>query len=95
MFKEAGIKPGESVETGGHPQSVKAVYNGEVDFSTSFYTAPLKPEGEPAWKLGDAADIPDELVPDCKVTEDGKNVMCGGWTVLDARRQYSHRGART
>jgi len=86
MFKDAGIKPGESVETGGHPQSVKAVYNGEVDFSTSFYTAPLKPAGEPVWKLGDSPDIPDDLVSKCAVTADGKNIDCGGWTVLDARR---------
>ncbi len=85
MFKDANITPSESVETGGHPQSVKAVYNGEVDFSTSFYSPPLKPEGEPAWKLGDAPDIPDELVPDCKVTEDGKAIKCGDWQVLDAR----------
>ena len=86
MFKDAGIKPGESVETGGHPQSVKAVYNGEVDFSTSFYTAPLKPTGEPAWKPGDAPDIPDDLVPKGGVPGDGNNIVWGGWPFLDARR---------
>jgi len=86
MFKDAGIKPGESVETGGHPQAVKAVYNGEVDFATTFYTPPLKPADLPKWKEGDAPDIPDELVPTCKVTEDKKNIDCSGWTVLDARR---------
>ncbi|MCC6148066.1 MAG: phosphate/phosphite/phosphonate ABC transporter substrate-binding protein [Anaerolineaceae bacterium] len=86
MFQEAGIKPSESVETGGHPQAIKAVYNGEVDFATTFFSAPLKPEGEPAWKVGDDPDIPSDLISQCKVTEDGKNIMCGGWTVLDARR---------
>ncbi len=79
MFQDAGIKPSESVATGGHPQSVKAAYNGEVDFSTSYYTAPLKPQGQPAWKLGDPVDIPDELVKDCKPSTDGKNLMCGDW----------------
>jgi len=86
MFQEAGIKPSESVETGGHPQAVKAVYNGEVDFATTFYSVPLKPKGEPDWKPGDPPDIPDDLVSQCKVTEDGKNIKCGDWTVLDARR---------
>ncbi len=85
MFQDAGIKPGESVATGGHPQSVKAVYNGEVDFSTSYYSAPLKPQGQPAWKLGDPPDIPDDMVKNCKPTTDGKKLMCGDWRVLDAR----------
>jgi phosphonate transport system substrate-binding protein len=83
MLAEAGIEPGEKVETGGHPQSVKAVYNGEVDFATTFYTPPGKPEGEPAWKEGDAPDIPDDLVSTCKVEE--KNIMCSGWEIRDAR----------
>lgn len=86
MFNEAGIEPSESVETGGHPQAVSAVYNGEVDFATSFYSAPLKPEGEPGWQEGDDPDIPDELLESCAVTEDGSNIKCGDWTVLDARR---------
>ncbi len=85
MLQDAGITPSESVETGGHPQSVKAVYNGEVDFSTSFYTAPLKPEGEAAWQPGDPPDVPDDVVSQCAVTDDGKSIVCGGWTILDAR----------
>lgn len=86
MLQDAGVKPGESVETGGHPQAVKAVYNGEVDFGTTFYSPPLKPEGQPAWKPGDPPDIPDDLVAKCAVTEDKRNIVCDGWTVLDARR---------
>jgi phosphonate transport system substrate-binding protein len=61
------------------------VYNGSVDFGTTFYTAPLKPEGEPAWKEGDPADIPDDLVSSCAPSEDGSKLMCGDWRVLDAR----------
>jgi phosphonate transport system substrate-binding protein len=84
MFQEAGIEIGEQVETGGHNQAVKAVYNGEVDFGTAFYSAPLKPEGEASWVEGDAPDIPDDLVESCAVNEDNK-LYCGDWRVLDAR----------
>ncbi len=38
------------------------------------------------WKPGDDPDIPADLLDQCKVTEDGNNIDCGGWTVLDARR---------
>ncbi|MEW6179630.1 MAG: phosphate/phosphite/phosphonate ABC transporter substrate-binding protein [Chloroflexota bacterium] len=86
MLQEAGVTPSESVETGGHPQAAKALYNGEVDFATTFYSPPLKPEGMEPWKPGDDPDIPEDLVDDCKVTEDGNNIDCGGWIVMDARR---------
>ncbi|MEA4907572.1 MAG: phosphate/phosphite/phosphonate ABC transporter substrate-binding protein [Anaerolineaceae bacterium] len=85
MLSDAGIEPSESVATGGHPEAVKAVYNGEVDFATSFYTAPLYPEGMGAWKEGDAPDVPDDVVDDCAVTDDGKSIVCDGYTILDAR----------
>lgn len=84
MLKDAGVTPSESVQTGGHNQAVKAVYNGEVDFATAFYTPPLKSEGEPAWKEGDAPDIPDDLLESCAVNADDK-LFCGDWRVLDAR----------
>jgi phosphate/phosphite/phosphonate ABC transporter binding protein len=45
LFNEQGITIGETVETGGHPQSVRAVYLGEVDFATTYFSAPLLPEG--------------------------------------------------
>jgi phosphonate transport system substrate-binding protein len=89
MLQDAGVTTGEKVETGGHNQAVQALYNGEVDFATSFYTAPLKPDGEPIWKEGDAPDIPDDLVPDCapKTPEGATSTQlwCGDWRVLDAR----------
>jgi len=84
MFKEANITPGESVQTGGHNQAIKAVYNGEVDFATAFFSPPLKPEGEPAWKPGDDPDIPADLIEQCAVNADDK-LFCGEWRVLDAR----------
>ncbi len=85
MLQEAGVTPGELVATGGHPQSVQAVYNGSVDFATTFYSAPLKPEGEPEWQPGDPPDVPDDLIESCAPSADGSALMCGDWRVLDAR----------
>ncbi|MEM7031455.1 MAG: phosphate/phosphite/phosphonate ABC transporter substrate-binding protein [Chloroflexota bacterium] len=50
MFQDAGVEASEIVEAGGHGQSVLAVYNGEVDFSTSFFSPPLT---DPSWQFGD------------------------------------------
>lgn len=85
MFKDAGIQPGDKVQTGGHPQSVKAVYNGEVDFATVFYTPPTPPEGVAAWKEGEDPEVPADLISKCKLTEDKKGLMCGGYKIQDAR----------
>ena len=85
MLKDAGIEPGEKLEAGGHTGAVRAVYNGEADFGTAFFSPPLKPEGEEAWKPGDPPEIPDDLIPSCAPNEDGKKLMCGDWRVLDAR----------
>ena len=82
IFADLGITIGETVEAGGHPQAVRAVYNGEADVGTSYFSPPLLPEGR--WAIGDNPDIPDDLVPDCAVNEDDK-LFCGGWRVLDAR----------
>jgi phosphonate transport system substrate-binding protein len=89
LFEEAGVVAGEELQAGGHPQVIRAVYNGEADFGTTFFSAPGKPEGEPKWAVGDAPDIPDELLESCAPTEDGKNIKCGDWTVLDARRNLA------
>jgi len=86
MFNNANIEPGEKVETGGHPQAVKAVYNGEVDFATAFFSPPLKPKGEPAWAASDNPEVLDDIVSSCKVSDDGKKLMCGDWQILDARQ---------
>jgi len=82
MFADLGITVGNTVEAGGHPQAVKAVYNGEADVATAYFSAPLLPEGN--WAMGDAPDIPDEFIPDCAVNEDDK-LYCGEYRVLDAR----------
>jgi phosphonate transport system substrate-binding protein len=79
MLQEAGVEPGEIVEAGGHSQSVLAVYNGEVDFSTSFFSPPLT---EPAWAFG---DDPEPFDP-AEVTRDADGrCFAGDVRVLDAR----------
>ena len=85
LLNDLGITPGEQLEAGGHPEAVRAVYSGDADFATAFFSAPLKPEGEPAWAIGDSPDIPDDLIDSCAPSEDKSKLMCGGWRVLDAR----------
>ena len=92
---EAGITPGEQVETGGHNQTVTAVYNGEVDFGTVFYSVPLNPEGAPLFTYDDYLagnistleqyEIPAEVIPNCAPDAEGKKLLCDGYRVLDAR----------
>jgi len=82
LFNDMGITPGETTETGGHSGSVKAVYNGEVDFATSYFSAPLLPEGR--WSTDMSPDIPDELVGECAQNEK-EQTWCGDYRVLDAR----------
>ncbi|MCL4861487.1 MAG: phosphate/phosphite/phosphonate ABC transporter substrate-binding protein [Caldilineaceae bacterium] len=85
LFQENNVIAGETVEAGGHTGAVRAIYNNEADFGTTFFSAPLKPEGEAPWQVGDDPDIPAELVDECAPTEDGARLMCDGWRVLDAR----------
>ncbi|PKO05556.1 MAG: hypothetical protein CVU41_10805 [Chloroflexi bacterium HGW-Chloroflexi-3] len=82
IFADLGIAPGEEVEAGGHPQAVKAVYNGEADVASVYFSAPLLPAG--TWKMGDNPDVPDEVVDECGPNADGK-LYCGEYRVLDAR----------
>jgi len=82
IFADAGVTIGGTLEAGGHPQVVKAIYNGEADVGTSYFSAPLLPDGR--WTMDMAPDIPDELVADCAPNDDGK-LYCGEYRVLDAR----------
>lgn len=94
LFQDAGIEVGETVETGGHPQAAKAVYNNEVDFATTYYSVPLTPDGTPAWTYEDWLagkvtpemwDVPAEVIESCAPTAEGDKLMCSDWRVLDAR----------
>jgi phosphonate transport system substrate-binding protein len=85
IFGDLGITVGETVEAGGHTAVVKAIYNGEADFGTCYFSAPLLPEGMGTWDPDTMdPDIPDELLEECAVTEDDK-LYCGEYRVLDAR----------
>lgn len=87
IFAEMGIEIGETIEAGGHPQSILAVYNGQADVATAFFSPPLLPEG--TWAMGDDPDVPADLVDLCAPNEEGR-LFCGeGFRVLDARSAVS------
>lgn len=81
----AGIEPGATVATGGHNQTVLAVYNGEVDFGTTFYSPPEMPEGHAPWQIGDLPEPYDLTTQDSFVSEDGSRLLVGDIRILDAR----------
>lgn len=90
----AGVTPGAEVQTGGHNQTVTAVYNGEVDFGTVFYSVPVKPDGTNAWSYDeylagtvtpDMYEVPAASIPNCALSTDTKKLLCDGWQVMDAR----------
>lgn len=76
-----GVEPGEIVEAGGHGAAVLALYNGEVDFATSFFSPPLT---EPPWRYGDDPEPYDPF--NVVRTEEGR-AFSGDIRVLDARIQ--------
>lgn len=78
----AGIEPGERVETGGHTQTVRAVYNGEVDFGTTFFSPPLTPGA--AWNYGDLPEPYDLTIDSSFISEEGR-LFVGDTRILDAR----------
>lgn len=85
MLNEAGVTPGEIVETGGHPNAALAVYRGDAEFGTTFFSPPLITDGE--WAVGDPPEVPDELIDSCAPNADGE-LICGPngeYRVLDAR----------
>jgi basic membrane protein A len=79
MFADAGLEPGEIVEAGGHPQAALAVYNDEVDFGTTYYSAPLT---DPRWQAGDDPEPYDYTT--VALNDEGK-AYAGDVRVLDAR----------
>jgi phosphonate transport system substrate-binding protein len=83
---DLGITPGDQVETGGHGETARAVYDGDVDFGTTFFS-PYQVEGDeiPPWDVGDDPDIPDEFIEDCALNDEGQ-LWCGPYRVQDARQ---------
>jgi phosphonate transport system substrate-binding protein len=82
-MKAAGITPGKEVETGGHNQTVLAVYNGEVDFGTTYYSPPITPGA--AWAFGDLPEPFDLSVDESYIGDDGE-LYVGQVRIMDARR---------
>jgi phosphonate transport system substrate-binding protein len=85
MLDDVGVTPGETVETGGHPNAALAVYRGDADFATTFFSPPLIADGE--WVIGDPPEIPDDLIDSCAPDAEG-DLYCGPnqeYRVLDAR----------
>jgi phosphonate transport system substrate-binding protein len=87
-LKDAGVTPGESLSAGGHPQAVLALYNGQADFATAFFSPPAVPEGQPAWKYGDNPEPYDLTKTPSEVKTDAagkKTLWVDGYQILDAR----------
>jgi phosphonate transport system substrate-binding protein len=77
-----GIEPGETVETGSHNNAMLAVYNGEVDFGTAFFSPPVVPGR--TWQYGiDDAELWREA-GEISINDAGHSVV-DGYRVLDAR----------
>jgi len=92
VLKDLGIEPGEVVEAGGHQQAMLAVYNGEADFGTAFFSPPLLPAGENRrWQYGvDDPEIWRAAGDDAAPGPDGEAFVAGGpeeegYQILDAR----------
>jgi len=85
MWDDNGITFSESVEAGTHNAAALAVYNGEVDVGTTFYSPYLQTGDGPKWEEGMPPDIPDDLVDSCAINEDDR-LFCGDLRVLDARQ---------
>ena len=86
LFKENGITPGEIVEAGSHDAAIKAVYNGEADFATAFFSPGRLDGASIDWQPGQDPDVPADLLESCAPTEDGKTILCGNFEPRDARR---------
>ncbi|MGW8317850.1 MAG: phosphate/phosphite/phosphonate ABC transporter substrate-binding protein, partial [Candidatus Promineifilaceae bacterium] len=91
-FAALGIEPGEIVEAGSHNNAALALYNGEVDFATTFFSPPLLPtELGRSWQYGiDDPEIWREAGEPPVRTEEGRTFVAGGpdeggYRILDAR----------
>lgn len=82
MFQDQGIQIETGFAAGNHGDAVLAVYNGNADVSTAFYS-PLLIPGNP-WHTGQDPDVPDSALSSCRPNNDGI-LYCGDIRVFDAR----------
>jgi phosphonate transport system substrate-binding protein len=86
LFTRFGINPAESFEAGGHTAVVRAIYNGEADFGTTFYSPTIDADRNVIWDgTAAGADITEENVEACALDADGQ-IDCNGEFPRDARR---------
>jgi phosphonate transport system substrate-binding protein len=89
FLSEEGIEPGEIKECGGHPGSMSAVYTGEADFGTGYFSPPLIAGRQ--WLYGiDDPEIWREAGEPALRTDAGRVFVAGGpdeggYRLLDAR----------
>jgi phosphonate transport system substrate-binding protein len=81
-LQAAGITPGEQVEAGGHNQAVLAVYNGDAEFATTYFSPPLTPGA--GWSVNDLPEPFDLTIEESFVTDEGR-LFVGDTRILDAR----------
>jgi phosphonate transport system substrate-binding protein len=87
VFQMLGIEPAESFEAGGHSATARAIYNGEADFGTTFYSPYIDADGNVAWDGNpDNADVPEDVVESCVLLDDESDIDCSGFRPKDARR---------
>jgi len=86
MFEATGVTPGESFEAGGHSATARAIYNGEADFGTTFYSPTVDLDGNVVWDgTVEGADVVDDKVAACGLSDDG-DLVCDDVRPRDARR---------
>jgi phosphate/phosphite/phosphonate ABC transporter binding protein len=86
LFASMGIEVGESFAASSHDAVVRAIYNDEADFGTTFYSPYIDADGVVIWDGDPAhADVPDEVVESCALDADGQ-IDCSGYYPRDARR---------
>jgi phosphonate transport system substrate-binding protein len=84
MLGQNGIEVGETLEAGGHSAVVSAVYNGEADFGTVFFSPSIDADRNVLWDgTTTNADVPDAST--CVLDGDGE-LDCDGVFPRDARR---------
>ena len=86
MFEAMGITVGEGFEAGGHSAVARAIYNGEADFGTTFFSPVVDADFGSLWD-GDInnGDVSAEVVETCGLDADGA-LVCGDEYPRDARR---------
>lgn len=85
QLQNLNIEVGEEFEAGGHDGSVRAVYTGEAEFGTSFYSPYTNADGDSQWDGNvESADIPDEAVDSCGPNAEDE-LQCGEFFIQDAR----------